>query len=557
MSKTNLNEFMSITRDRRMLYDNDKTPIINYYLSRKLRKETINEIIDRFDDDYIKTKILSVYETNHDNIEELSRIEDLTKDEIINLLNMISSEIGRKGGDLSTPKGIIDLSLSILSVKGDDVLLDIGSGYGTTLLSGSQYTNNLVGVEINRDNVLVSKLLTDLFNINANIKLSDALINDNNQFKANKVFVNTPLGLRMSSDRLDNILREKFKNSKYKNLVKAYDLSWLFALDILENTVYEKFVMVVAGGSLFNVRESEIRKNLILEGKIESVIALPGSLLYGTTIPVYLIVFSHNNKTIRMVDAQELYYEDKFMNVITKVQIDEIVNSLHNDSKISNTVTIEELEKEEFSLMPHLYGAQEFEFKSYIELGKVIKSINRGSMINKSDLEKLTSDVPTDNQYLMLQNFQDGFIEGQLPYLKEIDKKLEKFTIKNGSLIVSRISPFKIGIIDNLKTNVIANGNLYVIEVDEKVINKDYLAAYLQSQTGMNEMERYIKGAAMKTISIPDLQKVRIPDFSLEKQLSIGEEFKMLNLELKTVKQRHRDILKEKLNIIKGGIWCL
>ena len=554
MSKTNLNEFMSITRDRRMLYDNDKTPIINYYLSRKLKKESINEIIDRFDDDYIKTEILSVYETNHDNIEELSRIEDLTKDEIINLLNMISSEIGRKGGDLSTPKGIIDLSLSILSVKNDDVLLDIGSGYGTTLLSGSQYTNNLVGVEINRDNVLVSKLLTDLFKIDANIKLSDALINDNNQFKANKVFVNTPLGLRMSSDRLDNILREKFKNSKYKNLVKAYDLSWLFALDILENTVYEKFVMVVAGGSLFNVRESEIRKNLILEGKIESVIALPGSLLYGTTIPVYLIVFSHNNKTIRMVDAQELYYEDKFMNVITKVQIDEIVNSLNNDSKISNSVTIEELEKEEFSLMPHLYSAQEFEFKSYLELGKVVKSINRGSTINKSDLENLTSEVPTDNQYLMLQNFQDGFIEGQLPYLKEIDKKLEKFTIKNGSLIISRISPFKIGIIDNLKTNVIANGNLYVIEVDEKVINKDYLAAYLQSQTGMNEMERYIKGAAMKTISIPDLQKVRIPDFSLEKQLSIGEEFKMLNLELKAVKQRHRDILKEKLNIIKGGI---
>lgn len=554
MSKTNLNEFMSITRDRRMLYDNDKTPIINYYLSRKLKKESINEIIDRFDDDYIKTEILSVYETNHDNIEELSRIEDLTKDEIINLLNMISSEIGRKGGDLSTPKGIIDLSLSILSVKNDDVLLDIGSGYGTTLLSGSQYTNNLVGLEINRDNVLVSKLLTDLFKIDANIKLSDALINDNNQFKANKVFVNTPLGLRMSSDRLDNILREKFKNSKYKNLVKAYDLSWLFALDILENTDYEKFVMVVAGGSLFNVRESEIRKNLILEGKIESVIALPGSLLYGTTIPVYLIVFSHNNKTIRMVDAQELYYEDKFMNVITKVQIDEIVNSLNNDSKISNSVTIEELEKEEFSLMPHLYSAQEFEFKSYVELGKVVKSINRGSTINKSDLENLTSEVPTDNQYLMLQNFQDGFIEGQLPYLKEIDKKLEKFTIKNGSLIISRISPFKIGIIDNLKTNVIANGNLYVIEVDEKVINKDYLAAYLQSQTGMNEMERYMKGAAMKTISIPDLQKVRIPDFSLEKQLSIGEEFKMLNLELKAVKQRHRDILKEKLNIIKGGI---
>ena len=33
----------------------------------------------------------------------------------------------------------------------------------------------------------------------------------------------------------------------------------------------------------------------------------------------------------------------------------------------------------------------------------------------------MTSVQPTDYQYLMLQNFQDGILDGNLPYLKNLN----------------------------------------------------------------------------------------------------------------------------------------
>ena len=38
----------------------------------------------------------------------------------------------------------------------------------------------------------------------------------------------------------------------------------------------------------------------------------------------------------------------------------------------------------------------------------------------------------------MLANIQDGIISDDLPYLKEMNPKYEKYCIKNGSLVISK-----------------------------------------------------------------------------------------------------------------------
>ena len=546
------NEFMNNARSHGMFEDNVKKLVVSYYLSRRLTSNNIDDIISTFEDEYIKQELLVAYNEQQESIDELSKINNITQSEMVNLLNQISEMRTKNNVDMITPKSIIDLSLLILNLNKEDIVLDIGSGYGTTLLNSSHITNHVAGIEINRDAHLISQLLLDLYGLPyGNVIKEDALVNDNEIFKANKVFMHTPIGLRISNKWLESIIESKFLKSKYKNLVRANDVSWLFALDVIENTKYEKFVMIVAGNTLFNTRDSEIRKNLIIDGKIESVISLASNLLNGTAIPIYLIVFSNGNKNIKMVNGQELYSEKGFSRYLDAKHIQMIIKSLDEDSEISRTVSIEELSKEDYSLVPHVYETSEFPFDNSVRLGDVVNSISRGSMITKDDLEKLTTDETTDYQYLMLQNFQEGIIDGQLPYLKKIDKSQEKFLIKEKSLIVSKMSPFKIGTIDKLKTNILANGNLYCLEVDESKIDRDFLAAYLQSREGINELERYAKGSVMKTISISDLKKVRIPIITREEQNAVGKEYALLNSELKALKQRHVDILKEKSNIIK------
>lgn len=55
----------------------------------------------------------------------------------------------------------------------------------------------------------------------------------------------------------------------------------------------------------------------------------------------------------------------------------------------------------------------------------VIKNITRGAQIKASVLDEIVSDKPTNMQYLMLANLQDGIISDELPYLKGIDSKYE------------------------------------------------------------------------------------------------------------------------------------
>jgi len=64
-----------------------------------------------------------------------------------------------------------------------------------------------------------------------------------------------------------------------------------------------------------------------------------------------------------------------------------------------------------------------------------------------------------------------------------------------------------IGVIPEDKT-ILANGNLYFIELDESKVNPTFVEVFLQSEVGMTQLNRYAKGAAMKSISIQDLKTI-------------------------------------------------
>ncbi|MGX7348885.1 N-6 DNA methylase [Dolosicoccus paucivorans] len=293
--------------------------IVNYYLSRRLKTNSLDEILERFEDENIKYTIRSIYEGNNNYLEQFNSIKDFNIDEIIEIIGLLSESIGRRGGgEHTTVKSVIDLSLELLSLEEEDVLLDVGSGIGTTLLEASK-TSSISGIEINPDNYMLSCLLLDLFNIPIEKMMhKDVFTYDLSEFNANKVFMNMPMALKMSGKKLEDVLKLKFDRSVFKNHIKSIDSSWVFALDIIENTEYEKFVMLMNGNPLYSDIHQDVRKILIHKGKVEAVIALPSNLLAYTAIPIYLVVFSHNNESIKFVDATNLYSDIKYRHTIEK-----------------------------------------------------------------------------------------------------------------------------------------------------------------------------------------------------------------------------------------------
>ncbi|NLL90825.1 MAG: N-6 DNA methylase [Ruminococcaceae bacterium] len=548
-------EIANMLRERTVPENYYREFIIIYYLNRKLKTNSFDRILNKFEDKNIRLSLKAVYEDVNNYIEYFNNFKDFTLDEVIEIISELSEHAGRRSGsENTTVKSVVDLSLELLDLEKEDKLLDVGSGIGITLLEASK-KSDISGIEIDPENYMLSCILLDLFDLPfENIKQRDVLSYDLSKFNANKVFMNMPMNMKMSGEKLEYVLELKFDKSVYKNHIRSADSSLVFALDIIENTEYEKFAMLINGSPLYSDIHQDIRKILINKGKVDTVIALPGNLLAYTAIPIYLVVFSHDNESIKFVDATNLYSVDKYRNKIEQKHIDEILSALEKDSYISKTVGIKKLEKEDFTLDPLRYTTPAFPFEESLTLKDVVKSINRGHTIGKSDLDRMTSVQPTNYQYLMLQNFQDGILDENLPYLKNLDKTYDKYLLKDNSIIISRLSPFKIGSVDRLKTKVLANGNLFFLEIDEEKIDKDFLTAYLQSRVGLREIEKYVKGTTMKTINLRDLEKVKIPKISMEKQIEIGKKFVLLNSEFKVIKKRAEEIARERMNIFEGGI---
>ena len=112
----------------------------------------------------------------------------------------------------------------------------------------------------------------------------------------------------------------------------------------------------------------------------------------------------------------------------------------------------------------------------------------------------------------MLSNIQDGLIDDELSSLKVLDPSLEKYCLKDNDLILSKNGyPYKVAIAHPRPgQKILANGNLYVIELDQDKINPLYLKAFLESETGINILKSITVGATIPNLGVEKLKKIQI-----------------------------------------------
>lgn len=519
------------------------------------REGMINYLEKHIDDETTLTFLKKIEKENYNHIEELSKKFDVNTLQAAVLFaeprRFIETDMS------STPEGISKLAISLLDLGKDDTILDLGSGVSSFLIQAAYVSesNNLYGVEINTNNVIVANLRRFVTGLPIKVIQGNIVSQEYVNFSANKVFSNYPLGMRLSG--LQNYLAQNPRLRKYfKEAKRTVSGDWVFGMGAYLNTKMPgKTVILMTNAGTWNKPDEELRQELINSGIVEGVILLPERLLSSTMIPLTMLVLSQNNKEIRMVDASEIYTEGRRQNSLEPTDVEKIVEAYYSDTSISKTVKRDEIAGQEYILNPQRYIGIDVNITDGIPLGEFCKSINRGAMIRSNELDSLISTEDTNYHYLMLQNIQDGIIDPNLPSLVEVEKKYRKYCINDRDLIISKISPFKVAMA-RIKENetILANGNLYFIELDENKINPVFVEVFMQSETGMAQLNRFAKGAAMKSISIQDLKMIRIPNISREKQDSIAEEYENLCDEL-IILQRQSDIIRDrKARLLEGVI---
>ena len=155
----------------------------------------------------------------------------------------------------------------------------------------------------------------------------------------------------------------------------------------------------------------------------------------------------------------------------------------------------------------------------------------------------------------MLANIQDGIISDELPFLKSMDKKMEKYCIKNNSLVISKNgAPVKIAVASVEEgRKILANGNLYVIELDETKVNPYFVKAYLESENGTIALSRVTVGATLPNIPVDGLKKIMIPCPDISVQNEVAEKYLAKMDEVKILKHKLTRATAELKSIYEEG----
>lgn len=447
-----------------------------------------------------------------------------------------------RGQEYLTPKCINQLAIEILEIEKGDTVVDNCMGIGSFIAEASkvQPDASYCGVEINHSVAAIAEMRLSLVKSDCHVVTGNALEDNFCGKQFNKGFSNYPFGMRIRtvSEDIGSIGR---MIKTCPELSKGTSADWIFNYRLCEMLVPNGIgVAVMSLGGLWNTLDKPIRETFVKNGKVKAVIKLPAKLFPNTSIPVAMIVFGYNEGRIRFIDASNEYVEGRRQNSLNAKNIATIIDALNTDSSISKLVSIEEIAENQFSFDPTRYNEVVEEIVDGVPFETIIKSITRGAPLAARDLDDIASVLPTDYQYMMLANIKNGIIDKELPYLKEIPPRFEKYCIHKGNLLLSKNGyPFKVAVAEPPEDKtVLANGNLYVIELDTEKVDPYYVKAFLESDQGIVQLKRITVGATIPNIGVNQLNTIQIPLIPIEEQHKMALRYQAVLDEIELLRRK-------------------
>lgn len=481
---------------------------------------------------------------------------DFSGDTFMKVAAMPSPNMDKRD-DLETPVCLSRLAVRLLNVAQNEMVADFCCGHGGAAIELAQMDldSPVQGIEINEEVATAAKIRVIATGANVEVLQGDVFNIPASQDRFDKIFCNYPFGLHLRElgtkhEYLQTIAK------KVPSLSKATSSDWLFNHLLIDSlNVGGKAVAVMTNGSTWNTIDRKIREYFVEQGYIECIISLPAKLFASTNISTTMIVLSHGNEKIRMIDATEVCTKGRRLNLLSEADIDKIIAACNEDSEISKGLSVEELRESDYVLHPGRYFVEKAD--EGVPFETVIKSINRGAHCTAEQLDDMSTREQTNIHFLKTADIQDGLIVGPLQCLSYIEENFEKYCIRDRDLIISKIGApaYKVAVASVEEgSKLLANANLYVVELDETKVDPYYLKAYLESAEGQNRFRNITAGTTVMSIGVKDLKAMMIPLPPLEEQKRIAARYKEAMEEVLRLKAQLQDATERMKRVFEDSV---
>ena len=244
---------------------------------------------------------------------------DLFGDAYEFLISNYAANAGKSGGEFFTPQHVSKLIAQLAMHKQEKVnkIYDPAAGSGSLLLQAKKHFDNHIieegfyGQEVNHTTYNLARMNMFLHNINYdkfNISLGDTLLNphfgDEKPFDA--IVSNPPYSINWIGDGDPTLINDD-RYAPAGVLAPKSKADFAFVLHCLSYLSSKGRAALVCFPGIFyrGGAEQKIRKYLVDNNFVESVISVAPNLFYGTSIAVTLLVLSKHkteNKT-QFIDA--------------------------------------------------------------------------------------------------------------------------------------------------------------------------------------------------------------------------------------------------------------
>jgi len=280
------------------------------------------------------------------------------------LISHFASDAGKKGGEFFTPSAVSTLLAKLVEAKEGDRIYDPTCGSGSLLIKASKEVGNhnfaIYGQEKNGQTQALSKMNMFLHEINdAKIEWGDTLrnplhIENDHLMKFDVVVANPPFSLDKWG--ADDLAEDHYRRFEYGLPPKSKG-DYAFVQHMLASLNADgRMGVVLPHGVLFRgASEGRIRKQIIDDNLLDSVIGLPANLFFGTGIPATILIFKRNrsNNDVLFIDASREFNKEKNQNTIDEDHIAKILDTYRNRKEIekySHVAALEEIQENEYNL---------------------------------------------------------------------------------------------------------------------------------------------------------------------------------------------------------------
>lgn len=334
------------------------------------------------------------------------------------LIKMYALNSGTKGGEFYTPSEVSYLlaKIAVAERKTVNKVYDPACGSGSLLLNfnlvlGSENVmDGFYGQEINLKTYNLCRMNMFLHDINYDhfdIRQGDTLMNPQHEADVpfDAIVSNPPYAAPWEGDHDATLINDP-RFSPAGVLAPRSKADFAFVMHMLSYLSTDGTTAIVEfPGVLYRSgAEQKIRKYLVSNNYIDTIIQLPSNLFFGATISTCILVIKKNKSDNRIcfIDASNEFVHEGNKNKLTDENIQRIYET-HREKKevkhFSRVVTISDVAEEDYNLSVSTYVEPE-DTREHIDIHDLndrIAQIVSNENELRNEIDKIVAELEADN----------------------------------------------------------------------------------------------------------------------------------------------------------------